>query len=75
MVLRTLAAWREPMGRGVAAIWRNTVEDYTVYLDAFGASAPQDQAERIRMLLALLSEPNPTCAAAAANSCATRSRS
>jgi hypothetical protein len=48
-----------------SAIWRNTVEDYTAYLDAFGTSAPQDQAERVRMLLALLGVPNPTCAAAA----------
>ena len=48
-----------------AAIWRNTADDDKAYLDAFGATAPQDQAERIRMLLALLSEPNPTCAAAA----------
>jgi uncharacterized caspase-like protein len=48
-----------------SAIWRNTAEDYKAYLDAFGTSAPQDQAERIRMLLALLSEPNPTCGAAA----------
>jgi hypothetical protein len=48
-----------------SAIWRNTAEDYTAYLSAFGASAPQDQAERVRMLLALLSAPNPVCAAAA----------
>jgi hypothetical protein len=48
-----------------SAIWRNTAEDYKAYLDAFGTSAPQDQAERVRMLLALMSEPNPTCAAAA----------
>ena len=47
-----------------SAIWRNTAEDYKVYLDAFGLSAPQDQAERVRMLLALMSQPNPTCAAA-----------
>ena len=45
-----------------SAIWRNTAEDDKAYLDAFGATAPQDQAERVRMLLALLSEPNPTCA-------------
>ena len=49
-----------------AAIWRNTAEDDKAYLDAFGASAAADQAERVRMLLALLSEPNPTCAARAA---------
>jgi hypothetical protein len=48
-----------------SAIWRNTADDYKAYLDSFGTSAPQDQAERIRMLLALLSEPNPTCGAAA----------
>ena len=48
-----------------SAIWRNTAEDDKAYLDAFGATAPQDQAERVRMLLALLSEPNPTCGAAA----------
>ncbi len=48
-----------------SAIWRNAAEDYKTYLDAFGTSAPQDQAERIRMLLALMSEPNPTCGSAA----------
>ena len=46
-----------------SAIWRNTAADYQASLDAFGATAPQDQAERVRMLLALLNEPNPSCAA------------
>ena len=42
-----------------SAIWRNTAEDDKAYLDAFGTSAPQDQAERIRMLLALLERAQP----------------
>ena len=49
-----------------AAIWRNTIPDYQSFLDAFAAKASPDQIARVRSLLALLQQPNPTCQAQAA---------
>ena len=49
-----------------SALWRNTIAGYNEFLTSFTASAPPDQVERIRELLADLQQGDPQCAQHAA---------